>query len=225
MRDAPAQHRDLPRALLVGAVVLAAGSAARIGHRPKCLLELDGEPLIRHQLRAILGANIKDIVVVLGHYAEQIKPIITKFPVTLVHNPNPDTGQNSSLHCGLNTLPRQLDAVMVTLADQPLLNAEDIDDLIQAYRQRPAPTEVLAPTVDALPGNPVLFSAAVRDAILARDNTFGCKQWQLANPERVYRWPTANLHYRLDIDTLEDIESFAALTGLQLRWPSPQKLI
>lgn len=220
MHDAHTKYSESHNHVAIGAVVLAAGSASRIGYRPKCLLELDGEPLIQRQLHAILNSGVKEVVVVLGHYAEYVNPIVTQFPVTLVHNPIPDAGQNSSLHYGLNALPQHLDAVMVVLSDQPLISAQDISDVIAAYRQRPTLTDVVVPTVDGLPGNPVLFSAMVRDAILIRDHAFGCKQWQSANPERVYRWHTVNDHYRIDIDTLEDIETFTARTGMQLRWLS-----
>lgn len=207
--------------LTLGVVLLAAGSASRIGHRPKCLLEMKGAALIERQLHVILNSRVANIVVVLGHYAEQIEPKLKNYPVTLAHNPTPDMGQNSSLHCGLNALPRDLDALMVVLADQPLLTADDFDALIRAFEQRPQSTEVIVPTVAELPGNPVIFSANVRDAITARDSTFGCKQWQIDNPRRVYRWPTTNEHYRIDIDTLEDIEALATRTGLRLQWPAP----
>ena len=100
MRDASPADSDSLRHLAVGVVLLAAGSGSRIGHRPKCLFELGGEPLIQRQLRALLNSGIKEVVVVLGHYSEHIKPIVTKFPVTLVHNSTPEAGQNSSLHCG-----------------------------------------------------------------------------------------------------------------------------
>lgn len=222
MHNTSTHSSDLPPRARIGVVLLAAGSASRIGHRPKCLLELDGEPLIQRQLRAILSCNLNEVVVVLGHYAEHIKPIVTNFPVTLVHNSAPDAGQNSSLHCGLNALSHPLDAVLVVLADQPLLDTQDIGDLVHAFQHRRQMTEVVVPTVTDLPGNPVIFSAEVRNAILASDMSFGCKQWQAGHPDRVYRWSTANEHYRLDIDTLEDIELFRAQTGLNLRWPSPQ---
>ena len=52
--------------LSVGAVLLAAGSGARLGHRPKCLLELGGVPLIQRQLIALSGAGVDEVVVVLG---------------------------------------------------------------------------------------------------------------------------------------------------------------
>lgn len=204
----------------LGAVLLAAGSASRIGYRPKCLLELDGESLIQRQLHALLSVGITHIVVVLGHYAEQIAPIVKNFPVTLVYNAHPDAGKNSSLHCGLNALPKNIDAVIVALGDQPLINSQAIDDVIAAYRQRPTLTHVIVPTVNGIPGNPVIFSDTVRDAILLRDNSFGCKQWQIANPEQVYRWQTKNENYCIDIDASDDIKKFATRTGLHLLWPS-----
>ena len=82
----------------IGAVLLAAGSASRMGHRPKSLLELDGVPLIRRQMLALSGAGVKDIVVVLGHYADRIKEAIRELPATLVHNPDPDAGRQVKLH-------------------------------------------------------------------------------------------------------------------------------
>ena len=52
--------------VVVGSVLLAAGQGARIGSRPKCLLELGGVPLIRRQLIALSGAGVDEVVVVAG---------------------------------------------------------------------------------------------------------------------------------------------------------------
>lgn len=205
--------------LVVGAVLLAAGSGSRMGNRPKCLLELGGVPLIRRQLIALSGAGVDELVVVLGHYADQIEPAVMDFPVTLVRNPDPDAGQNSSLRLGLQTLSPKIDTVLVALADQPLINSQDINDLIGAYKKRPEGTQVVQPTVEGQPGNPVMFSGDVRDQILAGEAKIGCKQWQSAHPEAVHRWVTSNQRYRTDVDSPEDIEALAARTGHRLRWP------
>ena len=58
--------------LKISAVLQAAGSASRIGFRPKCLIEVDGIPLIVKKIQALQNAGVQDIVVVLGHYAKEI---------------------------------------------------------------------------------------------------------------------------------------------------------
>lgn len=206
--------------LVVGAVLLAAGSGSRLGHRPKCLLELGGVPLVRRTLVALSGAGVDELVVVLGHHAAQVAPAVQDFPVTVVTNPAPDRGQVSSLRLGLAALSPKVDAVVVALSDQPLLGAQDITDLIGAYKKRPAEVQVVQPCVEGARGNPVVFGAAVRDAILAGDADVGCRQWQAAHPQQVLLWETANRRYRTDIDTEADIAALAARTGHQLRWPA-----
>ncbi len=206
--------------VVVGAVLLAAGSGSRMGHKPKSLLELGGVPLIRRQLIALSGAGVDEVVVVLGHHADLIEPVVQTFPVTLVRNLQPDDGQVSSLRLGLAALGGKLDAVIVALADQPLINAQDITALIGAYKKRPEGASVVFPEVGGQRGNPVVFSNAVREQILVGGAHVGCRQWQAANPQAVAPFITDNRRYRVDVDTPEDLEAFARDTGHVLRWPA-----
>ncbi len=203
----------------VGAVLLAAGAGSRLGGRPKSLLELGGVPLIRRQLIALSGAGVDEVVVVLGHHAEWIEPVVMSFPVTLVRNPKPDDGQVSSQRLGLAALTGRLDAVIVALADQPLIDAQDITALIGAFEQRPAGASVVYPEVAGERGNPVMFTAEVREHILAGAAHVGCRQWQAANPAAVAPFVTDNRRYKVDIDTFDDLERFVRDTGHPLRWP------
>ncbi len=206
--------------VVIGAVLLAAGSGSRMGHKPKSLLELGGVPLIRRQLIALSGAGVDEVVVVLGHHAELIEPVVQTFPVTLVRNLQPDDGQVSSLRLGLAALSSKLDAVIVALADQPLINAQDISALIGAYKKRPEGASVVFPQIGGERGNPVIFSNEVREQILAGAANIGCRQWQTANPQAVAPFVTDNRRYRVDVDTPEDLEAFARDTGHVLRWPA-----
>ncbi len=206
--------------LTVGAVLLAAGAGERIGRRPKCLLELGGVPLIRRTLIALSGAGIDEVVVVLGHHADQVAPAVEAFPVTMVHNPNPDAGQVSSQRVGLAALSGKCDAVVMVLADQPLINSQDIVALIAAWKKRAEGVAVIYPEVQGERGNPVMFSAEVREQILAGEANAGCRQWQSRHPELVAPFATDNRRYRVDIDTVEDLERFERETGHALRWPS-----
>jgi molybdenum cofactor cytidylyltransferase len=108
----------------------------------------------------------------------------------------------------------------VALADQPLIHSQDINDLIGAYKKRPAGTQVVQPSVDGLPGNPVMFSTEAREQILAGGANVGCRQWQSAHPDQVHHWSSTNNRYRTDVDTQEDIDALAARTGHQLKWPA-----
>ena len=206
--------------MTVGAVLLAAGAGARLGGRPKALLELGGVPLILRQLIALSGAGVDEVVVVLGHHADAVEAAVRAFPITLVHNPSPDDGQASSVRTGLRALSTRIDAVIVALADQPLVDTSDLRALIEVFAGRAPGTEVLVPQVAGERGNPVIFSAAVRAAVLAGPATFGARQWQAAHPQAVARFVTDNAHYRTDIDTPEDQARFERETGRTLRWPA-----
>ena len=204
--------------LAVGAVLLAAGEARRMGGRPKSLLQLGGVPLIRRNLIALSGAGVDEVVAVLGHRAEEIEPALRDFPVTIVRNADYGRGQTSSMHAGIAALSDRLDAVIVAVADQPLINSGDITALIGAFKKRGNASAVV-PFVDGERGNPIMFDAAVRAAVLAGDARFGCRQWLDAHPEQVARMETGNRHYCVDIDSPEDIVAFAGRYGHALSWP------
>jgi len=187
----------------IGAVLLAAGAGRRMGGRPKALLELGGVPLVLRQLIALSDAGIDE-----------------HFPLTVVHNPRPDDGQVSSQRLGLAALNPNLDAVLVALADQPLINAEDITSLIGAFKKRPEGSAVVVPRVAGQPGNPVIFGGAVREQILAGESHIGCRQWRTAHPQAVHHFDTEIRRFVLDVDTPEDLELFERNTGHALRWPA-----
>ena len=148
------------------AVLLAAGSASRMGHRPKYLIERDGQALICRSALALLDAGVNEVVVVLGHYAQEVAPALTGLSVRTVTNPHPEQGIISSQRLGLESLSANGDAVVMCLADQPLIETQDITDLLQAFADRPSNTDLVFPQVQGQPGNPVALSAEVRQAVL-----------------------------------------------------------
>jgi len=200
--------------------VLAAGSASRLGSRPKCLLELDGVPLLRRLVDALVGVGIGEVIVVLGHYADQVAPVLAGAPVRAVFNPQPEAGQTASLRVGLAALPDEPVDVMVALADQPGLESRDLAALCVAWRQRPAGIDVLVPRVAGERGNPVVMSARVRRDLLAASPDIGARQWQAAHPRQVGWFDSDNIHFCLDVDTEDDRDRFQQTTGRTLAWPS-----
>jgi len=200
------------------AVLLAAGAGSRMGHRPKCLLERDGQALIRRTAQCLLDAGIQDLVVVLGHYAQEIAPALAGLAVTVVTNPHPENGIISSQRLGLQSVSANCDAVVMCLADQPLIETQDITDLLQAFAHRPGNTDVVFPQVQGQPGNPVALSAAVRAAILQAHDDFGCQTWRQHHCALVHGWASNNPHYITDLDSQADIAALKQ-RGIDLRWP------
>jgi len=200
------------------AVLLAAGAASRMGHRPKCLLERDGQALIRRTAQCLLDAGIQDLVVVLGHYAQEIAPALAGLPVSVLINPHPEQGIISSQRLGLQSVSATCDAVVMCLADQPLIETQDITDLLQAFSDRPSNTHLVFPQVQGQPGNPVVLSAAVRAAILQANEDLGCQTWRQLNRTLVHSWASNNLHYITDLDSQADIAALKQ-RGIDLSWP------
>ena len=200
------------------AVLLAAGAASRMGHRPKCLIERDGQALIRRTAQSLLNAGIQDLVVVLGHYAQEIAPALAGLPVTVVINPQPEQGIISSQRLGLKSISLNCDAVVMCLADQPLIETQDITDLLQAFADRPSNTDLVFPQVQGQPGNPVALSAAVRAAILQANEDLGCQTWRQLNRTLVHGWASDNPHYITDLDSQADIAALKQ-RGIDLSWP------
>lgn len=220
----PYKANGLYSRMTVGAVLLAAGAGTRMGGRPKALLELGGVPLVLRQLVALSGAGVDEVAVVLGHHGEAIEAAVRPFPIALARNPSPDDGRVSSVRVGLGALSPRLDAVIVALADQPLIDAQDVVALISAYRKR-GEASMVVPRVkradgEAVPGNPVMFDAALREEWLAGGADLACRKWRERNPGRVHWLDTENQRYSMDLDTPEDLERFAATTGHRLAWPA-----
>jgi molybdenum cofactor cytidylyltransferase len=211
--------------MTVGAVLLAAGGGERLGGRPKALLELGGVPLVLRQLIALSGAGVDEVARVLGHHGDAVEAAVRQFPITLARNPAPGDGQASSVRLGLQALSPRLDAVIVALADQPLIDAQDIVDLISAFRKRGDEAAMVVPRVRRAdgatePGNPVMFDAALREEWLAGGADLACRKWRESHSGRVRWLDTDNQRYSVDIDTPEDLERFAAATGHRLSWPA-----
>jgi molybdenum cofactor cytidylyltransferase len=183
------------------------------------LLQLEGVPLVRRNLDALSGAGAQEIVAVLGHRADEVERALHGLPVTILKNPDYSRGRMSSLNVGLAALPGEPDAIVVALADQPLIEARDIAALIRAFDRSRGAVSSIVPYVRGARGNPIVINASVRSAVLKGDTYSGCRQWLDAHPDQVARMETDNHHYCVDIDSPEDIDSFAVRFGHALSWP------
>jgi molybdenum cofactor cytidylyltransferase len=101
----------------VAAILLAAGESTRMG-RLKQLLPWDGVPLVAWQVGQLREAGADDVVVVLGHAAEEVERALPPEAQAVV-NPDYKQGRATSLRSGAAALVGDIEAVLVLSVDQP----------------------------------------------------------------------------------------------------------
>jgi molybdenum cofactor cytidylyltransferase len=156
------------------AILLAAGESRRMGQL-KALLPWQGFSLLMYQVAALKDAGVDRVVVVLGHQAEQLRPILEgREGVTLVLNPDYLQGKTTSIKAGLKTLASSKPAVLVILnVDQPR-RPETIRYLLQQHWDGPA--LITIPTHQGKGGHPIVLAPSLLDELLGiNEETQGIK--------------------------------------------------
>ncbi|MBV8099023.1 MAG: nucleotidyltransferase family protein [Verrucomicrobia bacterium] len=206
---------------MVSAVVLAAGMSTRMG-RNKLLLTFRDKALVVHAVDTLLESTIGEIIVVLGHESEkvwdQLEDYVGRAPVgaqrrrvRLVKNPDYRDGLSTSVRTGVQAVSPEADAIMIYLADQPLLESADVDRIIEAFAAAKAEDKmIVVPFFKGERGNPVILDASLRDSILGIVGDVGCKGVIKRYPEKIYSIEMENDHVVRDVD---DVQAYEKLVG------------
>ncbi len=194
--------------MTVSAVLLAAGESRRMGAVNKLELLVDGTPLLRRTAEILLASQLQEVAVVLGYQADRAGSLLDSLHLKSVYNAAYREGQMTSVYQGLQSLSQACDGVMICLSDQPLLQVDDINCLIEAFGKR-SHGSIMVPTYQGKRGNPVILDYQHREDILNGERSLGCKKLIEKNPELVSSFEMSNNHVVIDLDTPEE---FAALT-------------
>lgn len=207
------------------AVVIAAGRGARLGNRPKCLLKLEGEPLICRQLRILTALAFDEIVVVLGHHADVIESVLAELslrdvpPLALVRHQTDDHTQSQSVRIGVTRLSAPKRPALICPADMPMLVAADYARVVTEFHRKSAGVVVVGPTVNGQPGNPVMLDPGAYADVLAGSSALGSGRWRATDYPGLAHFESTNPAYCVDLDTEADINAFQEQTGQLLSWP------
>lgn len=182
------------------AIVLAAGASTRFGS-PKQLVRVNGRPLMHTVVSRAVEVAGHSVTVVLGANAADLAPLLSHSPASIVINREWTEGMASSIRAGVARLPGSCSAVMLVLADQAAVTAEDLRRLAGTWRRQP--DYIVAAQYGATLGAPAIFPrASFRDLAELRGDR-GANLLFHRNPDRVVRVPMESAS--LDIDTPEDL--------------------
>ena len=180
------------------AVILAAGESSRMG-RPKALLPVaGGEPFVARIARVLGEGGAGPLLVVTR--AELAVALQSAVPgAAIVVNPDPARGQLSSLQCALAALGQDPAAVIVTLADVPLVSPETVRSLIGAWRTSRAP--LVWPSHRGRHGHPVVFAPPLLEALRTADPAPGARPVVRRFAPSAVTVEVADAAVLLDVDT------------------------
>jgi molybdenum cofactor cytidylyltransferase len=186
---------------MIWAVVLAAGKSERMGSA-KLLLPLGGRTLIETVIDGVLRSRPDGVLVVVGADRTKLEPVVGKFPVRIVINPDFARGMLSSVKRGFRAVPPAARAVLIFLGDQPPPPASVVERIVGAYRK--TGKGIVLPAYRGRRGHPVLIDLKYRPEIGTLDPRIGLRQLPRAHPDDVCEVKVRTPAILRDIDTPED---------------------
>jgi molybdenum cofactor cytidylyltransferase len=184
----------------VAAILLAAGRSRRMGAF-KPLLPFGNRSVIECCINNLGAAGIKDIIVVVGHRADEVREQLQALDVRLAVNADPDSEMKVSIARGVEQVSTSAGAVIIALVDHPAVPPEEIKILINEWRRG---AKLVQPEHDGRGGHPVLVDLAYRDELLALDSQSGLRALFAAHRDEVRRVPVESPYVARDMDTWED---------------------
>lgn len=194
----------------IGIIILAAGESKRLG-QPKQLLVFKNETLIRRAVKNAIRTEAEKIVVVLGANFEPINNEIEDLDCEIVFNENWKNGMSSTIKTGLEKLLEiapEISAAIISLCDQPLVESNHFDQLIERFSQTEKP--IVSAFYKNKPGVPALFSKEHFSELLNLEGDRGARNLLNSDPDNTEKIEMPEAAF--DIDTPEDSKKLSTFS-------------
>lgn len=189
-------------ALKVCIAVLAAGQSQRF-NGAKLLEVWKGQPLILHALVAAREACPDNVYLITGHDSSAIAEVAGDYANHLIFNSRFEEGIGTSISCAVQTCGGLADAMIILLADQPLITATHVKQIIRVWNSDDA--RIVASEFSGVLGPPVLFGKGFFKQLDALEGDVGARSILRANAQSVV--PVSFEPASIDIDTQADLEA------------------
>ncbi len=151
--------------------------------------------------RTLRRSGVDEVVVVLGFEAGKVLRRLGDKGLRVVLNPGFDSGLSSSLRMGVQSLDRRSEAVVVCLADQPLVTPVLLDNIIRRFVHTRA--SAIAACSGTIVSPPMLLARSLYEQVGRLTGDKGAKALAMSQPtfQKV----------EVDPDTLLDVDTERSL--------------
>lgn len=183
----------------IAGVIMAAGNSSRMG-QPKAFLNWKGEPFVRACALQAIAAGLDPVLIIAGQEFERIQDAVEDLPVHVIHNPDWNEGQSSSIRAALKALPKRVGGAIFQLVDQPHIPVALLRRL--KIEHSTSLTPIVVPECNGRRANPVLFDRRTFHSLSTIQGDFGGRMIFSQFPIKAIRWFDESI--LMDVDTPED---------------------
>lgn len=173
----------------------------------KLLLPYRGMSLLRRAALHALTVS-PDVVIVLGREPDLHRAELNGLAVRIVINPDYRLGMSTSVRQGVKALSADSEGVIITLADQPLVDEHVLRTLIDSHYRNP--NRIVRACYGGRPGNPVLFPKRYFPELEQVSGDIGGRMVISKHARDVINVPVSEQSLDVDIDTPEDYDKLIA---------------
>ncbi|WP_298781967.1 nucleotidyltransferase family protein [uncultured Polaribacter sp.] len=187
----------------IAILVLAAGKSSRM-KSIKQLEKINNKTLLEITLENAKKVTSSNIYCVLGANTDKIKQEISVKNIVFIFNKNYENGLSSSIISGINYLKKNqlnFDGVLILLADQPAIETEYLNSLLDLFQQNN--DKIIASKYEHFFGVPAIFPKKHFKDLLLIKNDKGAKELINNHKNEVF-YPKIKTNF-IDIDTKEDL--------------------
>ena len=192
----------------VSAIVLAAGLSSRMQGQQKLFLPYQEKTILEQVISELLVSKATEVIVVSSPLTHAKIKAMSLSGITLVSNPDHKLGMTTTIQKGVQAASSGINGHMVCLGDMPRITTAEYDQLISSFNVSYADDSkaIFLPFYQGQKGNPVIFSAAYREDILAHQDMEGCRGIVHSNLSHLTKVAMETDHVLVDVDTPEDYE-------------------
>ncbi len=105
---------------------------------PKVLCEANGKPLVRYVIDALREAGVQDFIIVIGYRAELVREALRDLPNVRFALQTEQLGTGHAVMMCREPLQSLSGPVVVVAGDSPMLQADSVRGILEAFRRRQA---------------------------------------------------------------------------------------